>query len=358
MATAGNGIGSSHRHFDFWFSFVCWVSSALRSLRISHFQNARQSFEVIGHRLERQFQLVARQPQIPHSAVVLPLLPVGKDPFDAAAHPALAPVLSPVVLGELDVVRAFLGDLTGDAVLPQPGVIGFRVVGFVRVKTGAVGRGDARQQVRVVGIGRTDDRGPNELMLAIAANVGFVAVVALAVFARVTRLGIRSLSSPRGLGVGTFAAGFDQRRIHQRGAFDDVAAGFQLRVEQGQQFFMQVAFDEPLPKPADRRFIGHGFLRVQLHKLLKAQPVLELFLGLRVAQTVKMLQYHYAQQHADAAGGASAVAVSGGHARLGLGEIHFLRDGFQHAVGRAALLHSQIKEGGLVLAFGLHGSLM
>jgi len=71
-----------------------------------------------------------------------------------------------------------------------------------------------------------------------------------------------------------------------------------------------------------------------------------------------MLQDHDAQQHADTAGGASAVAVSGGHARLGLGEIYFPRDGFQHAVARAALLHRQIKEGGLVLAFGLHGFLM
>jgi len=60
----------------------------------------------------------------------------------------------------------------------------------------------------------------------------------------------------------------------------------------------------------------------ELHELLKAQAVLELFLSLRVAQTVEMLQDHHAQQHADADCGASALAVGGRHARLGLGEIH------------------------------------
>ena len=131
-----------------------------------------------------------------------------------------------------------------------------------------------------------------------------------------------------------------------------------MRVEQGQQFFVQAAFDEPLAKSADRRLIRHGFVRVELHELLKAQPVLELFLGLRVTQSIKMLQDHYAQQHPDTAGGASPIAVSSRHARLGLGEIYFARDGFKHPVTRAALLHSQIKEAGLILAFGLHALLM
>lgn len=60
---------------------------------------------------------------------------------------------------------------------------------------------------------------------------------------------------------------------------------------------MQAAGDESLPKAADRRLVRHGFVRVELHEFLKAQPVLELCLGLGVAQTVKVLQDHPAPQH-------------------------------------------------------------
>ena len=62
---------------------------------------------------------------------------------------------------------------------------------------------------------------------------------------------------PRGgLLVGTFAAGFDQGRVHRRDAFDDVTAGFELAVEQTQQPLVQIAFNQPLPKPADGGFVG------------------------------------------------------------------------------------------------------
>ena len=195
-------------------------------------------------------------------------------------------------------------------------------------------------------------------MLPVAADVGFVAVEALIVFARVTRVGIGRASGAGRLGGGTFAAGFHQRRIHQRDAFDDVTTRFQLAVEQTEQFFVQAAGDEPLPKPADGGFIRHGLVRGELHKLLEAQPILELLFGLRIAQAVEMLQDHDAQQHADAAGAASAFAVSGGDAFLGGSEIHFAGDGFQNSVGAAPLLHGQIEESGLVFAFGLHGLLM
>jgi hypothetical protein len=40
------------------------------------------------------------------------------------------------------------------------------------------------------------------------------------------------------------------------------------------------------------------------------------------------------------------------------GQIHFAGDRFQDSVGAATLLHGQIKEGGLVLAFGLHDLLI
>ena len=74
-----------------------------------------------------------------------------------------------------------------------------------------------------------------------------------------------------------------------------------MRVEQGQQLFVQAACDESLTEAADRRFIGHSFVRVELHKFLKAQPILELLLGLRGAQSVEVLQNHDAQQDADTA---------------------------------------------------------
>ena len=347
-----------HVHRDFGFLSAHSLFPAPNFLCALQFQDARQPFEIVSHRLERQFQLVARQPQIPHSPVMLPLLPVGKYPLDAAAHPALAPVLRAVVFREFDVVRALLGDLAGDAVLPQPSLIGFGVVGFVSVKTPAVGRCDTLQQVGVVGVGGADDRRPDQLMFAVAADMRHVAVVALAVFARVTGIGIRGLAGARRLGVRALAAGFHQRRIHQRDTFDDVAARFQLRVEQGEQDFMQSALDESLTKAANRRLIRHGLVRVELHELLEAQPVLELFLGLRVTQAIEVLQDHHAQQHADTAGRPPALTIGGRDAGLGLGEIHFARNRFQHVVGRGALLHRQIKKGGLVLAFGLHGLLM
>jgi hypothetical protein len=119
---------------------------------------------------------------------------------------------------------------------------------------------------------------------------------------------------------------------------------------------VQTARDEPLPKPADGGFIRHDFVGVELHKFLEAQPILKLLLGLGIAQTVEVLQNQRAQQHAHTAGGATTLTVSGGDALHGGGEIHFAGDGFQNSVGAAALLHGHIKKGGLILAFGLHGS--
>jgi len=119
---------------------------------------------------------------------------------------------------------------------------------------------------------------------------------------------------------------------------------------------MQAALNESLPEAADRRLVGHHFVLIQLEELLKAQAVVDLDFGLRVAQAVEMLQDHHAQQHPNAGGGTSAVAVGGRHACLRLAEIHFAGNGFKHTVGRAALLHSQIKKRRLVVSQGLHGS--
>ena len=99
-------------------------------------------------------------------------------------------------------------------------------------------------------------------------------------------------------------------------------------------------------------------MRVELHKPLETQPVLQLFFSLRIAQAVEVLQNHDAQQHAHAAGGASAVAIGGGNALLSGGEVHFACDGFQNRVDAATLLHGQIEKCRLVLAFELHESLI
>ena len=95
-----------------------------------------------------------------------------------------------------------------------------------------------------------------------------------------------------------------------------------------------------------------------MHELLEAQPVLELFFGLWIAQAVEVLQNHDAQQYADAAGRTPALTVGGRDPFFGRSEIYFARDGFQNSIGTAALLHGQIKEGRLVFAFGLHESLI
>src|SRR5207249_3155195 len=126
-----------------------------------------------------------------------------------------------------------------DAARSQPRLIGLGVVGFVGVDHLAVGRRNLRQDRAVILAGRADQGRANQLMLPVAADVGFVAVEALVVFARVTGVGIRRAAFARGLSGGTFAAGFHQRRVHQRDAFDDVTARFELGVEHSQQFLVQ-----------------------------------------------------------------------------------------------------------------------
>src|SRR5665213_2039875 len=278
-----------------------------------------------------------------------------KDALNLAAHETLLMVVLPILGGELDVARFFFQNAVLDAARPQPRLIGLGVVGFVGIDNLGVGGRNVRKNFAVILAGRADQGRADQLMLTVAADVGFVAIKTLVVFAGVTRVGIRRSSFARGLGGGTFAAGFHQGLVHQRDAFDDVTARFQLGVEQAEQFLVQAALDQPLAKPADRGFIRHGFVRVELHELLEAQPVLELFFGLWIAQAVEVLQNHDAQQHPDTAAGASALTVGGGDALLGGSEVHFARYGFKNFVGTAALLHGQIKKSRLLVAFGLHG---
>jgi len=48
----------------------------------------------------------------------------------------------------------------------------------------------------------------------------------------------------------------------------------------------------------------------------------------------------------------------GSHPPFGFAKIHCAGDGFQNSIGRAALLHGQVKKRGLRIAFGLHLSLI
>src|SRR5436190_21061400 len=100
-------------------------------------EDARETLEVVSHGFEGEFQLVLYQTDVAHSHVVLPLLQVCKDTLNAATHAALAPVLCAIVFGELDVVRALLGNLAVHAMLAQPGCVGFGIVGFVSIEAAA-----------------------------------------------------------------------------------------------------------------------------------------------------------------------------------------------------------------------------
>src|SRR5260370_42275803 len=182
----------------------------------------------------------------------------------------------------------------------------------------------------------------------------FVTIITASILA-----GIAGVSVRRGAVLGRLPrwplpTRFNNRRIHNGGGFEDVAPCFQLPIEQSQQAFVQPAFYEPLAKTADGRLVRHCFVGVELDELLEAQTILDLFFGLRVAQAVEMLKNHQAQKNPNTAGGASAMAVSGSNARFGFAEINFAGNGFEHAVGRAALLDGQIKKGGLFIAGGLH----
>jgi len=89
----------------------------MRFLRVAPLQDTRQPFEVVSHRLERQFQLVFGQSQIPHPPVVLPLFQMGKDALNLSAHQTLLLIWLPVGGGELNVVRFLFQNPVADAAI-------------------------------------------------------------------------------------------------------------------------------------------------------------------------------------------------------------------------------------------------
>jgi hypothetical protein len=50
---------------------------------------------------------------------------------------------------------------------------------------------------------------------------------------------------------------------------------------------VQATFNETLTETTGLRLVRHGFMRIELHELLKAQPILDLFFRLRVSQQRK-----------------------------------------------------------------------
>ena len=122
--------------------------------------------------------------------------------------------------------------------------------------------------------------------------MGFVPIIASAGFAGVGGVRVRCCSIGRSFNFRTLAAGFHDGRVHQRCAFDDIAAGFELAVEQIQQLLVQLTLNKPLAKAANRCFVGYRFVGVQLDKLLKTQAVLDLCFRLRITQVVEVLQNH------------------------------------------------------------------
>ena len=133
-----------------------------------------------------------------------------KDALNLTAHESLLMVVRPIRARELDMVRFLFQDSVADAVRSQPDLIGLGVVGFVGIDDLGVSGGKLWQHRPIILAGRADDGGADQLMFAIAADVGFVAVEALVVFAGVAGIGIGGTAFARGLGVRTFTAGFDQ----------------------------------------------------------------------------------------------------------------------------------------------------
>src|SRR5581483_7518477 len=283
---------------------------------------------------------------------------IAEDALDISAHQPFLVVLLNIFWTEFNVEGSFFEDAVGDSPLPQPGARTFGVVNLVSIDGGCVLWRYPFKHMPILHAGSADERGSNEVVFEITAQVRLVAIKTTVVIAGVTGLRVRSAPVGGRCRIWTLAAGFDDGRIHQRRAFDDVAARFQLGVEQGQELFMQATLNEPLAKAADRGLIRHRLLSAKLDKLLKTQAVLDLLFRLGIAQIVEVLQNHDAQQDADAAGRASASAIGRADARLGLAEIYFTVDGFEHAVGRAALLNGQIKKTRLLILFRLHSHLI
>jgi hypothetical protein len=87
---------------------------------------------------------------------------------------------------------------------------------------------------------------------------------------------------------------------------------------------------------------------------LKAQPVAQLRLGLRVAQAVEVLEQHHPQKHRRAVARPAQFAVSRLQPPFGLGKIDQRRDLFQHFIGPRALRQCPILKTDLLVFRCLH----
>lgn len=135
-----------------------------------------------------------------------------------------------------------------------------------------------------------------------------------------------------------------------------LGCGSQLTIEHFQKLLVQPAGQQPFAETADRRLIGHRLGRAQPDELLKAQPVAQLLLGLRIAQSVEMLQNHDAQQHWHAMRRPSQHAVGRRQCLLRLAKVDPRIDRFQDSVAPCAPCHCEVKKDALFVRGSLHPS--
>src|SRR5690349_19600135 len=117
------------------------------------------------------------------------MLKVRKDPFDLPPHLSLASVVAPIPAAELDVARTLLHHAVADSLPAHPSFVGFGIVGLVSINVlGVCGR-NPLEVMGLLSAGCTNESRANQLMLPVAADVGFVTVIAPMVVTRVA--GIR-----------------------------------------------------------------------------------------------------------------------------------------------------------------------
>src|ERR1041385_5847203 len=154
------------------------------------FHNSHQSFEVVGHCLEGQFQLILGPAQIPNPPITLPLLEMAKDAFVVSPHPAFALVGGMVCGGEFDMIAAFLLNVTADAAFPQPRLVSQRIVSLIGINPVAVLRYNRTKNPVIRDFGRANNGPSNQLMFPIATDMGLKTIITARMLAGIAGLGI------------------------------------------------------------------------------------------------------------------------------------------------------------------------
>src|SRR5258707_15785208 len=111
-----------------------------------------------------------------------------KDTFNVTAHPCFASVIALIPSAELYVMGTFLHQTAADTLLAQPRFVGLGVISLVPINFFRICGGDPLQVMCLLSTGGANQCRSNQLMLPIAANVGFVAIKAPA--------GIAGMSTP------------------------------------------------------------------------------------------------------------------------------------------------------------------